>query len=147
MNRGGSAAEGLVQLLGQQLHVRIGRVLAFVILGWMRFHAQLAASERHLPRLIDEPHFGADGNQREKRGYVLRVHAYATVGDSHTNGHRGVGPMNEIRAIARREAHGVVAQGIVRSWLLRAGREWISVGEVLLARALGWVPERMFFLL
>ena len=144
VDRRGIVADSLVQLLGQQLQVRLGG-LAFAIDGRMRFEQQLAVHVGHFHRIVDQPDLGADGHERKQRGDILRVHANATVSDRHPNSHRIVGSVEHVTAVANGETHGEVAERIVR-----AGghdlRQRIAVRDVFLADRLRRIPGRMLLL-
>ncbi len=144
MNRRGIAADSLIQLLGQQLQVRL-RGLAFTINGRMRFEQQLAVHISHFHRIVDQPDLRADGHERKQRGHILRVHANATVSNRHPHSHRIVGSMKHVTSAANGEPHGVVTQRIVRAGGHHL-RQRIAVCDVFLPHRLRWIPRRMLLL-
>ena len=74
---------------------------------------QFAVHPGDFYRLIDQPHFGAHGNQREQRRHIVGIHPYATMGHRKPHGNGVVGAVDQVRAIARRQSHRVCAQRII----------------------------------
>src|ERR1700704_6580126 len=105
----------------------------------MRFQQQLAINVRDLHRIVDQPHFGAYRHERKERGYVLRVHADATVSDGHSDCHGVVSTVKHVAAATYGESHGIVAE-----WIVRPGwynfRQRIAVRQMLFANRLRRVP-------
>ncbi len=144
MNRRGGIAKSLVQDLGQQLHVRLGG-LSLSIDGRMHLQQQLSISVGGFHRLIDQIDLRAHGDERKQGSDIFRVHADAPVGDGHADGHRVVGAVNHVRAVADGQAHRIVPERIVRSRLHYLGNR-IAVLLVLLADRLRRIPVWMLLL-